>query len=85
MSKKLKNPRLFRWLAVGTGFVVLYLFSVGPSEVLWKRGLVSESVLRAVYCPLLPIAGTSFERPLAWYCDLWTGRTAPCCPDEVAR
>jgi len=82
MSTKLARSRLFRRFAVGTGIVTLYLLSVGPSELIWKRRLVSESVLRVVYFPLLAVDGTRFERPLVWYCELWAGRAIPACPDE---
>lgn len=63
--------------------MAFYLLSVGPSELLWKRGLISESVLRIVYFPLLAVGGTQLEKPLAWYCELWTGKAVPCCPDEM--
>jgi hypothetical protein len=38
-----------------------------------------------VYLTLLAVDGTWLERPLAWYCELWTGTPTPSCPDEVAE
>ena len=83
MQVKLTRSRLFRRFAIGSGIVVLYLLGVGPSELLWRRGLVSESALRVVYFPLLAVGGTPLEKPLDWYCELWTDKSMPCCPDEI--
>ena len=85
MQTEPTRSRFRRRFAVTAGVVAFYLLSVGPSEWLWKRGFVSESVLRVVYFPLLAVDGTRLERPLAWYCELWVGRATPCCPDEVAE
>jgi hypothetical protein len=80
---KLKLSRRSRQYAFGVGAVALYLLSVGPSELLCQRGLVPEYVLRIVYFPFLAVNDTPLERPVGWYCELWTGRAMPACPDEL--
>ena len=85
MQPKLTRSKFWRRFSIVAGAVAVYLLSVGPTEWLWKRGFVSEGVLRVVYFPLLAVDGTPLERPLSWYCELWVGRATPCCPDEVAE
>jgi hypothetical protein len=69
---KKKTP-YWRWLGTSVLLLVVYVLSLGPMSLLYSKGIVPQSVFKAIYVPLA-IAGRSspaFDALLDSYVSLF--------------
>lgn len=71
-ENKDKSRGLFLVIAVAIALPLLYVLSVGPSLVIWKKFPKTQPAMLEIYFPLIWLEGhTVLQKPLEWYADLW--------------
>lgn len=76
MSKKNKNKSHRRVYFVGIAVVIalplLYVLSIGPAAIIYKKCPKSHHAFLEFYHPVIWLyENTALQRPIGWYAHLW--------------